>query len=447
MGAKELAARSTSASALQRAGRFVGVIALGGCLIAVSFALLAKAGSGMLQAGQTAPVSEIDLNPLPQRSVVLASDGSLIAVLHREQNRKSVALSEVPQVVVDTVLAVEDQEFYEHGGMNLRSTARALATNVSAGDVLQGGSTITQQLVKNSLLTPKQDLQRKLEEAVLAIRLEDQMTKDQILERYLNTVYFGNGTYGVQAAAEVYFGVGVGELGQNEAAFLAGLIRNPIGYDPFLYPEVAKERRDLILDRLTTVGQIDAADAERLRQVPVPSERGNLELLPKPKDYFVEEVTRRLLEDPRLGQTDTERYNALFLGGLTVKTTLDPRLQSLAEEAVASVIPEGADQFTASVVSVEPGTGAVRALVGGRGFETDKYNIATQGVGQQPGSSFKPFVLATALEEGISPDSTIDGRGPAPSPTPVASPTPTSWRTSRDPPVACSASPTPPAVR
>ncbi len=372
----------------------------------------------MLQAGESAPVTEIDLNPLPQRSVVLAADGSLVAVLHREQNRKSVPLSEVPQVVVDTVLAVEDQDFYQHGGMNLRATARALATNVSAGDVLQGGSTITQQLVKNALLTPKQDLQRKLEEAVLAIRLEDQMSKDQILERYLNTVYFGNGTYGVQAAAEMYFGMGAEELGQGEAAFLAGLIRNPIGYDPFAYPDPAKERRDLVLDRLAAVGQIDDASAERLSRIPVPSERGNGELLPKPEDYFVEEVTRRLLDDVRLGDTQTERYNALFLGGLTIKTTLDPRLQTLAEEAVAATIPDPEGEFTASVVSVEPGTGAVRAMVGGRGFETDQYNIATQGVGQQPGSSFKPFVLATALEQGISPASTIDGRGPCSFPNP-----------------------------
>ncbi len=407
-----------------RAPRLLGVLVLVGCLTAASAALLVKAAAGVLQAGETAPVSEIDLNPLPQRSVVLAADGNLVAVLHREQNRKSVPLAEVPQVVVDTVLAVEDQDFYQHGGMNLRATARALATNVSAGDVLQGGSTITQQLVKNALLSPKQDLQRKLEEAVLAIRLEDQMTKDGILERYLNTVYFGNGTYGVQAAAEMYFGMGADELGQGEAAFLAGLIRNPIGYDPFAYPELAKERRDLVLERLVAVGQIGAPTADRLRRVPVPSERGNLDLLPKPEDYFVEEVTRRLLDDPRLGETQTERYNALFLGGLTIKTTLDPRLQTLAEEAVAATIPDPGGEFTASVVSVEPGTGAVRALVGGRGFETDQYNIATQGVGQQPGSSFKPFVLATALEQGISPASTIDGRGPCEFPNPGGTPDP-----------------------
>jgi 1A family penicillin-binding protein len=403
---------------------YVNVVVLGGLLVAATITVLGAALGTAADAVQTAPAEAIALHPLSERSIVLAADGSRLAVLYREENRAVVPLAEVPQVVVDTVLAVEDEDFYDHGGMNMRATMRALLTNVSAGDVLQGGSTITQQLVKNALLTPKQDLERKVQEAVLALRLEKQMSKDEILERYLNTVYFGNGAYGLQAASEVYFGVDVQQLGQAEAAFLAGLIRNPVGYDPFLSPEVVKERLELVVDRLSVVGQIDEDEAETIAGMPIPTEPRNGDLLPKPKDYFVEEVTRRLLADPRLGESESERYNAVFRGGLTIRTTLDRRLQGLAEQAVASTLPDTGGQFTAALVSVEPGTGAVRALVGGPGFEQAKYNIATQGMGQQPGSSFKPFVLATALEQGISPHASIDGTGPCSFPNPGGDPDP-----------------------
>ncbi|MBW3645962.1 MAG: transglycosylase domain-containing protein, partial [Actinobacteria bacterium] len=190
-------------------GRYLTVVVLAGVLSAALVALLGTAVRAVADAPRMAEAEAIDLEPLSQRSVMLAADGSLLSVLHREENRKSVPLDEVPPVVVDTVLAMEDEDFYEHSGMNLRATFRALLANVSAGDVQQGGSTITQQLVKNALLTPRQDIERKAQEAVLALRLEDQMTKDEILERYLNTVYFGNSAYGLQAAAEVYFGVDV----------------------------------------------------------------------------------------------------------------------------------------------------------------------------------------------------------------------------------------------
>ncbi len=397
---------------------------LGGVLAAVSVAALGTAVRAVADAAESAEPEEIRLQPLSQRSVMLAADGSRLAALYREENREVVPLAEVPQVVIDTVLAIEDEDFYEHEGMNVRATLRALLANVSAGDVQQGGSTITQQLVKNALLTPEQDVERKAQEAVLALRLEDQMSKDRILERYLNTVYFGNSAYGLQAAAEVYFGVDVQQLGQPEAAFLAGLVRDPVGYDPFAAPDAAQDRLELVVDRLVTVGQIDEEEAAAIAEMPIPSEPRNGELLPKPKDYFVEEVTRLLLADPRMGESESERYNTVFRGGLTIRTTLDRRLQGIAEEAVASTLPDTGGQFTAALVSVQPGTGAVRALVGGPGFEQAKYNIATQGVGQQPGSSFKPFVLATVLEQGLSPQSSIDGRGPCQFPNPDGIPDP-----------------------
>ncbi|HEV2766846.1 MAG TPA: transglycosylase domain-containing protein, partial [Acidimicrobiales bacterium] len=337
------------------AARYVTLVVLAGVVLAASMALMATAARAVANAPVTAEADDLDLQPLSQRSVMLAADGSRLAVLHREENRKSVPLAEVPQVMLDTILAVEDRAFYDHAGMNVRATLRALLANVESGDVQQGGSTITQQLVKNALLTPKQDVERKVQEAVLAVRLEDQMTKDQILERYLNTVYFGNGAYGLQAAAEVYFGVDVHQLGQPEAAFLAGLIRNPVGYDPFVAPETAQERLELVVDRLVTVGQIDEEQATAIAEMPIPREARNGELLPKPKDYFVQEVTRRLLADPRMGESESERYDAVFRGGLTIRTTLDRRLQGIAEEAVASTLPDTGGQFTAALVSVQPG--------------------------------------------------------------------------------------------
>jgi penicillin-binding protein 1A len=357
------------------------------------------------------------LGELPERSLVYAADGSLLSVLHSEENRAPVALEEVPQTVVDAVLAVEDARFWDHDGVDARSAARALFENVDAGSVEQGGSTITQQLVKNALLTPDRSVRRKVREAVLARRLEQQLSKREILERYLNTVYFGNGAYGVQAAAETYFGVGVADLGPAQAALLAGVIRNPVNDDPVRFPARARLRRDMALDRMVEVGDLASPEAVRLKTEPVPTSVRRP--LPGPDHYFVERVKQQLLDDRRLGETAQERYNAVFNGGLRVHTTLDPRLQRSAQTRVSETLPDTEGRFTAALVSVEPATGAVRALVGGPGFDRFKYDIATQGTGRQPGSSFKPFVLVAALEAGIGPKSTIDGRSPCTIPMPA----------------------------
>ncbi len=389
--------------------RYLVVLLLAGALTATTLVLAAPGLGAVLTGGDAADPKAIDLDPLSERSVVLAADGSTIGVL-RDENRVSVPLDEVPEVVVDTVLAIEDEDFYLHDGVNLRATMRALLTNVEAGDVRQGGSTITQQLVKNALLSPEQDLSRKIEEAVLARRLEDTMTKDEILERYLNTVFLGNRSYGIQAASERYFNRPVQELGQAEAAFLAGLIRNPVGYDPLTRPEAAQDRRNLVLERLVELDKVDRPTADLLKQVPIPTEVFDNS---PARDYFVEEVRRRLLQDERLGETAQERENLLLRGGLTIRTTVDPGLQDLAEQAVATQLPDSGGRFAAALASVDAQTGAVKALVGGPGFDRFEYDIATQGVGRQPGSSFKPFVLAAALETNvISPRDTIRGSEP-----------------------------------
>ena len=372
--------------------------------------------------------SEIELRGLSQRSYIYAADGTLIATLQEEENRAPITLDAVPDHVVGAVLAVEDAGFWKHKGVNVRATVRALLSNVEAGGTSQGGSTITQQLIKQSVLSSEQTFDRKTREVFLAVRLEEQMSKDEILERYLNTIYLGNHSYGIQTAAETYFGVSVGELDPGQAALLAGMIRDPIDYNPFVYPEVAVERRRIALSRMVAEGIIPPEAAELYGEVPLPTEP--TQYTPPPDDYFVEEVKQALLADPRLGETATERFDAVFRGGLQVHTTLDPGVQAAAlaarDETLAPFAIEGqpalfvagrdmagADAIgTVAAATVEPATGAVRALVGGPGFGDEyKFNLATQGY-RQPGSSFKTFVLLELLEQGYSPQDTISGRAP-----------------------------------
>ncbi|MGI8793672.1 MAG: transglycosylase domain-containing protein [Acidimicrobiales bacterium] len=393
--------------------RFLKIVVVAAACLAVGLPLLTTQAASIVTANRTAEGSaELRLNELSQRSVVYDRNGDVLAVLHAEENRSPVQLEQVPEHTIAAVLATEDDSFYDHDGINLRSILRAALTNARSGEVVQGGSTVTQQLVKNSLLTPDRDINRKVKEAVLALRLERNLSKNEILEQYLNTVYFGNGAYGLQAAAETYYGIGAADLDIGQSAFLAGVIRNPVGYDPLVSPKLAADRRDFVLDRMVTLGQITKEEAVRWKGTSVPSEFN--QPLPTRDDYFVEEAKQRLLNDERLGETAQERYNAVFRGGLRIYTTFDPRLQAAAEKAARDKTPDTKGRFTSALVSLEPATGAVRAMVGGPGFERAKYNLATGrgGTGRQPGSSFKPFVLATAFDEGFGMNDIIDGTSP-----------------------------------
>lgn len=346
---------------------------------------------------------------LSQRSVVERRDGSTLAVLHADENRANVKLKDVPEPVIDAVLGVEDDRYWDHHGVDMRGTLRALATNVRSGDVVQGGSTITQQLVKNCQNTPEKTVGRKVREAALAWRLEDRWSKNRILEQYLNTVYFGNGAYGVQAAAEVYFNKAVGELTMQDAVLLAGTIRNPVGYDPIKFPKAAKARRAIVVRQLVAGGVLSEGQSARVLAAALPSKMNRP--LPTANDYFVEEVKQKLLDDPRLGDTPSERYNAVFKGGLRIVTTLDPDLQADARRAVDSSLPDTKGRFTAAVATIDPTSGAVRAIVGGKDFEAAKFNLATQGR-RQAGSAFKTMVLVAAIEEGFGPTTYVDGTAP-----------------------------------
>jgi penicillin-binding protein 1A len=400
---------------------------------ALTFLLVPQLGAiGSASHGVAGPVN---LDTLPQRSLVYDKNGNVAATLFADQNRAPIPLSQVPHQVQAAVLAVEDENFYTHSGVNLRATLRALFTNVSSGQVEQGGSTITMQLIKNALPAPKRDLERKTQEAVLAWRLEKVMTKDEILERYLNTVYFGNGVYGVQAAAELYFGKNASDLGWPEAAMLAALIRDPRDYDPFTNPALAIERRHLALQRLVDTGNLSQGEADLYNFTPLPTAPS--QLAQPPRDYFVDQVKQLLLDDPsyNIGSDYTERYNAVFEGGLRIYTTLDPALQLQAVAARNDSLPgndpnglfvingarvntddkcpqlndgNGHCLGTIAMVSIDPSTGAVRDIVGGPGFDKWKYDLVTQ-ASRQPGSSMKAFVLAAALENGIHITDTISG--------------------------------------
>ncbi len=413
--------------------RLAWIVACAGIGLAVVSVALVPAALALTQAG-TSEGGHLDLGPLDQRSYVYASDGTLIATLRAEIDRQPIPLDDIPQHTVDAVLAVEDAGFYVHDGVNLRATIRALVRNVDEGEIEQGGSTITQQLVKAELVGDSDTLDRKAREAILARRLEQSMSKDEILERYLNTVYFGNGAYGVQAGAETYFGIDAGDLDEGQSAFLAGMIANPAAFDPIRRPEASQARRALALERMVDIGALTQERAEVLAEDPLPAEVNQVQ--PTPDTYFVEEVKQQLLDDERLGESRSDREQALFRGGLRIHTTLDPKAQALAEtsrnDVLAEVSPEGTavgttpiapDErtgaprwATAAVVSVEPGTGAIRAMVGGPSFADAKVNIATgrgvQGVGRSGGSTFKIFVLMALLENGYVPSDSVNGTGP-----------------------------------
>jgi 1A family penicillin-binding protein len=371
-------------------------------------AYVARAVRGVNKRLGTGPQGRIILPQIAQRSVVLASDGSVIATLTGEENRKVVSLADVPPTTQHAVLAIEDARFYEHHGIDAAGILRALFTNASSGSVREGGSTITQQLVKNTIGSTERSIDRKIKEAQYAVALEKTLPKRRILELYLNEAYFGNGVYGIGTAAEFYFGVPARKLSLAQSALLAGLISSPEKYDPLEHPDRARERRNVVLKRMTELGDISPTVAERNQRLAVHARR---HALGKPVEpYFVEFVKQQLLENPALGATRAERIRSVFEGGLRIHTTLDLKLEEAAKKAVAHVLNLKNDP-SAALASIEPATGAVRALVGGRDFKASQFDLAVLGR-RQPGSTFKPFALVAALDAGVPPTLTLDTPSP-----------------------------------
>ncbi len=344
-------------------------------------------------------------------SMLLDDHGRLLAVLSR-RNQILLAPRQIPPIVKEAVISVEDKRFYGNGGVDPRSLGRAFLHDVLGQGGVQGASTIEEQFVKNALSAQShRTIFEKLREAALAFQIAHHWSKEKIVTEYLNTIYFGNGAYGIEAAARTYFGhepdhVGCGtpqrpcvsELRPWEAALLAGLIQSPTAYDPVEHPLAARERRNLVLRQMLLQGYVDRSVYEQSVAEPLP---GQSEIQP-PREQLAEGVDAGYFTS-WVDQQVISRYGAglAFDGGLRVKTTLDLSLQRAAERAVNGYLasPEGP---TASLVAIENSTGDVRAMVGGRDYEASPFNLATEGE-RQPGSSFKAFDLAAALQDGISP--------------------------------------------
>ncbi|MDG2908278.1 MAG: transglycosylase domain-containing protein [Acidimicrobiales bacterium] len=349
---------------------------------------------------------EITIPETAESSVVVARDGTLITTLVAPQNRTSARrLDEIPALVRNAVVAIEDERFYHHDGVDLKAILRAARTNFEAGGISQGGSTITQQYVKLSIIeNTEKTASRKLEELWYALRLEDQYSKDFILLQYLNTVYFGHGAYGIKAAAQTYFNKNVLDLAVNEAAMLAGLIQAPSRFNPLRNYAAGLRRSHLVLDRMLANDFITEEEFADARSTPPQLEEYSSRLDTRyPAGHFVEEVRRWFLDNEAFGATRAQRELLLFEGGLRIETTIDLGLQAAAEASVEAHLPAGQGHPDASVVVMNPQNGHILAMVGGRDFFDDdddaKVNLAV-GNGRQVGSAMKPIGLAAAMEAG-----------------------------------------------
>jgi len=406
---------------------FLAVSVMSGALaagLAVPFAGLAGLGSEkVVETVQTLP-RELEIEPVAVRSRILAEDGTLIATLY-EQNRVPVSLSYISPIMRKAIIAIEDARFYEHGALDLKGTLRAMVRNQTEGEVQQGGSTITQQYVKLSLIEKARNAteirratavtyQRKLAELRYAIAVESQYSKDQILERYLNLVNFGDGTYGVQAAAQHYFRTTAKNLTLPQAALLAGLVKNPTGYDPTNDVKRAKDRRDMVIRRMLELKVISLHQANNALKTPVIDPAKVLKVpngcANSRYPFYCEYVVSKLLQNPALGRTVKDREHNLKTGGLTVTTSLDRRIQKAAQASI-NEHSRRTDSAIAAITVVEPGTGLVKAMVqsrpyGSGRFETAyNYNVEKSYPGGfggfQNGSTMKAFTLAAAISKGI----------------------------------------------
>ena len=417
---------------------FLGVSVLSGALaagLAIPFAGLAGFTTEKTTETLQGLPQQFDEVPLKQKSTILAADGSVIATL-AEQNRVPIKLSQVAPIMQKAIVAIEDDRFYEHGALDLKGTLRALVQNQSSGGIQQGGSSITQQYVKISLVekakTPEEvadatadTYQRKVAELRYAIAVEKEYSKNEILEKYLNLANFGDGAWGIQAAAQHYFSVNASQLTLPQAAMLAGLVKNPTGYDPTNNMKRAKDRRDVVIKRMLELNVISVSQANAALKTPVidPAKvRPNKLGCANGKYPFYCEYVVSLLEDnPAFGKTKADRANYIKTAGLTVKTSLDPKIQADAQRSI-DTHSQTTDQAVAAITIVEPGTGLVKAMAQSRGYGSKRgqtsynYNVPKSYPGGfggwQNGSTMKAFTIAAAIQKGIPLNYKINSPSP-----------------------------------
>ncbi len=360
-------------------------------------------------------ISDTDFTDSAEESVMYAGDGSTLLADFQLEKRDPVTIDQVSTFVLNGTVDTEDVRFYDHAGVDLAGIARALLNNLAGGQ-LEGASTITQQLVRNTILTQEANdisIERKIREAELATEMEKQYSKDDILLMYLNTINYGDGCYGIEAAAQNYFQVSAADLTLVQAATLVGIPQSPTYLNPKAYPEACIERRNVVLDRMLTAGHItqeehDAAQAEELGLNPAPD---------APEDgiyaypYFTSYVRSQLFAEDNPYHVS---YADLFEGGLTIHTSLDPGLQEKAEDACAAQLDRMSSDLDTALVAMDTATGEVKAMVGGKDYGESQVNLATGtgGSGRMAGSTFKAFTLAAAIEQGIDPQTPIDCTSP-----------------------------------
>ncbi|TCL35800.1 penicillin-binding protein 1A [Anaerospora hongkongensis] len=368
--------------------------------VIVFIVMITGAGLGFLTASiHTMPSLKGEIRPAAS-SQIFDSNGKLITTIHSVENRLPVSISKIPQNLQNAFIAAEDARFYQHMGIDPRGILRAVWSNITDRGVSEGGSTITQQLARNALLSQDRTLKRKIQEAFLALQIERQFSKPEILEMYMNQIYFGQGAYGVQAASRVYFGKNVEDLNLAEAAMIAGLPQSPNYYSPLSNIKAAKERQATVLDQMVKYGYIDAETAAQAKskeiKLATASSSGEF------ASYFIDYVTQQLI--------DKYGADAVYKEGLKIYTSLDLDMQQAAEQAMkrlptAYTDKSGIKQPQGALVAIDPHTGYIKAMVGGRG--NDQFNRAILAE-RQPGSAFKPFVYLAAIESGMTAATRVD---------------------------------------